>query len=487
MSAEKSRIYRAQQEETATLEDKQYMIQNENDNSKQLLNAVELNSFGTTTLLNVSSSLPRKSEWANLESSPPKHSDLDETKGGRKRKLDIYEQENNHNVQELLSGNTSVIYSSSRRRQLKNNNLLLGTDLVYSSGSSAKPSSGHVTSAGNYISASIVPLSDVEQAPNAPDQVSEYQDEIFANLFILEQEYTPIINPCLVNKQNYANYIKPSMRAILIDWLLQVHKSLRLSKETLFEGISLMDRYLSINKVTLKKLQLLAITALFTAAKFEEVKLPKLKKYCYMTDNAYSTEQMVEAEMAILKDLDFKVTLPGPFNFITRFLKVVKKELLPESLAAESSFIEAPSILSPLNNNNQIENCLLDDIAEFLLEFAITSPKFIAYKHSYIAAMAMYIIRMMFTEGYPQLDVQLLSPENSKASLVFNNKINTVWSYNMVAITNGVEDDILMKESVTLLIQEIIAPSTKLPTLLSRWDPTLGKSVTKWCQEASML
>lgn len=485
MSAEKSRIYRAQQEETATFADKQYMIQSENENSKQLLNAVELNSFGTTTLLNVSSSLPRKGEWTNLESSPPKHSDLDETKGGRKRKLELYENENNYNMQELLSGNTSVIYSSSRRRQLKNNNLLLGTDLVYSSGSSITQSSGHVTGDNNYNSGIIAPLNDGEQTTDAPDQVTEYQDEIFANLFILEKEYTPIINPCLVDKQNYINYIKPSMRAILIDWLLQVHKSLRLSKETLLQGISLMDRYLAINKVTLKKLQLLAITSLFTAAKFEEVKLPKLKKYCYMTDNAYTTEQMVEAEMAILKDLDFKVSLPGPFNFMTRFMKVVKKELLPESLAAESSFIEAPSNLSPLNN--QIENCLLGDIAEFFLEFAITSPKFIAYKHSYIAAMSIYIIRMMFTDGYPQLDTHLLSSENSKASLVFNNKINNVWTHSMVSITNGIENDILMKESITLLIQEIISPSTKLPTLLSKWEPTVGKCVTKWCQEVSTL
>ena len=43
--------------------------------------------------------------------------------------------------------------------------------------------------------------------------------------------------------------INERMRAILVDWLVQVHLRFRLLQETLFTTISILDRFLSVSSV----------------------------------------------------------------------------------------------------------------------------------------------------------------------------------------------------------------------------------------------
>lgn len=44
--------------------------------------------------------------------------------------------------------------------------------------------------------------------------------------------------------------IKEGMRAILVDWLIQVHNRFRLLQETLYITISIVDRFLSVSGKT---------------------------------------------------------------------------------------------------------------------------------------------------------------------------------------------------------------------------------------------
>jgi hypothetical protein len=62
-----------------------------------------------------------------------------------------------------------------------------------------------------------------------------------------------------------------TMRAILVDWLVEVHMKFRLVPETLYLCINILDRYLSIVDVERSKLQLVGVTALFIACKYEEI------------------------------------------------------------------------------------------------------------------------------------------------------------------------------------------------------------------------
>ena len=66
------------------------------------------------------------------------------------------------------------------------------------------------------------------------------------------------------------------MRAILISWLIEVHLKYQLQPETLFITVNLIDRYCSTEKVPRSEYQLLGVTAMLIAAKYEEIYVPKV-------------------------------------------------------------------------------------------------------------------------------------------------------------------------------------------------------------------
>lgn len=78
------------------------------------------------------------------------------------------------------------------------------------------------------------------------------------------------------------------MRAILIDWLVDVHLKFKLLPETLYITVSIIDRFLERIKVSKSRLQLVGVTALFIASKYEEIYPPELKDFVYITDRAYT-------------------------------------------------------------------------------------------------------------------------------------------------------------------------------------------------------
>lgn len=66
-------------------------------------------------------------------------------------------------------------------------------------------------------------------------------------------------------------------RLVLVDWLIEVVDEFHMSQETLYLGISLLDRFLSLQAVPRCQLQLLGVTCLWVAAKYEEVMPPVLQ------------------------------------------------------------------------------------------------------------------------------------------------------------------------------------------------------------------
>ena len=67
----------------------------------------------------------------------------------------------------------------------------------------------------------------------------------------------------------------------MIDWLLQVHLRYHMLPETLWIAINIVDRFLSVRVVSLIKLQLVGVTAMFIAAKYEEILAPR--SVCFHT------------------------------------------------------------------------------------------------------------------------------------------------------------------------------------------------------------
>jgi G2/mitotic-specific cyclin-B, other len=90
------------------------------------------------------------------------------------------------------------------------------------------------------------------------------------------------------------------MRSILIDWLVEVHLKFKLVPESLYLTVNLIDRYLEREQVHRSKLQLVGVTAMLIACKYEEIYPPIVKDFVYITDNAYTKEEILEQERIML-------------------------------------------------------------------------------------------------------------------------------------------------------------------------------------------
>ncbi len=127
--------------------------------------------------------------------------------------------------------------------------------------------------------------------------------------------------------------ISPKMRAILIDWLVEVHLKFKLLPETLFLTVNLIDRYLSLENVNRGSLQLVGVTAMLIASKYEEIYAPIVRDFVYITDNAYTKEEILSMERKMLSTLDFDVHTTSPYLFVTRYGKVAQFDDLMLNLA----------------------------------------------------------------------------------------------------------------------------------------------------------
>ncbi|BAT78675.1 Cyclin-A1-1 G2/mitotic-specific cyclin-A1-1 [Vigna angularis] len=164
--------------------------------------------------------------------------------------------------------------------------------------------------------------------------------------------------------------INPSMRAILIDWLVEVAEEYRLVPDTLYLTVNYIDRYLSGNVMNRQRLQLLGVASMMIASKYEEICAPQVEEFCYITDNTYFKEEVLQMESAVLNFLKFEMTAPTVKCFLRRFVR------------AAQGVDEVTSL--------QLE-CLTNYIAELsLLEYSM-----ICYAPSLIAASAIFLAKFI--------------------------------------------------------------------------------------------
>ncbi|XP_028077915.1 putative cyclin-A3-1 [Camellia sinensis] len=120
--------------------------------------------------------------------------------------------------------------------------------------------------------------------------------------------------------------VSPNMRAILVDWLVKVAEEYKLHSDTLHLSISYIDRFLSMNDLNRKKLQLLGVSSMLIALKYEKINHPPVDEFCYVTDNAYTKKEVVKMEADILKHLKFEVGGPTIMTFLGYYFTVVALE-----------------------------------------------------------------------------------------------------------------------------------------------------------------
>ena len=140
----------------------------------------------------------------------------------------------------------------------------------------------------------------------------EYVDDILDNLLKEEKEAELKIDYSYFGFQTDIN---SKMRAILIDWLIDVHLKFNFRQETLYITINIIDTYLSFKKIERCNFQLLGVTALFIACKQNEILFHKLNEYVYITDNAYTEEDIKKMEYKVLETLNFNILFPSSLTF----------------------------------------------------------------------------------------------------------------------------------------------------------------------------
>ena len=156
-----------------------------------------------------------------------------------------------------------------------------------------------------------------------PQYVSEYSEDIYKNLLIDEKKFISkqIIDFLYMNNQEQIN---KEMRSILINWLIEVQDKFNYTEQTLFLTISLIDRYSSFKKILRSEYQLVGIACLFIACKHEEIELPNSKDFLFITENAYTKEELFNMEYKILKPINFEILTSTQYDFFLSFCNKFK-------------------------------------------------------------------------------------------------------------------------------------------------------------------
>ncbi|VFV34482.1 g2 mitotic-specific cyclin-b2-like [Lynx pardinus] len=130
----------------------------------------------------------------------------------------------------------------------------------------------------------------------------EYVGDIFAEVMVCHA----------LPRRALPRAVTPDMRALVVDWLIQVHEYLGLAGDTLYLAVHLLDSYLRAGRVRLHRLQLLGVACLFVACKMEECVLPECASLCLLGAGSFSRAELLRAERRILSRLDFRLHHPGP-------------------------------------------------------------------------------------------------------------------------------------------------------------------------------
>ncbi|XP_068653004.1 cyclin-A2-4-like [Aristolochia californica] len=205
---------------------------------------------------------------------------------------------------------------------------------------------------------------DIDTDLKNPQMCSLYAADVYTCLRVQEL----MQRPCSNFMEMLQCDITQSMRAILIDWLVEVSEEYKLVPDTLYLTVYIIDRFLSKNYIERQKLQLLGITCMLIASKYEEICAPRVEEFCFITDNTYTKDEVLQMERHVLNLMGFYISTPTIKTFLRRFLR-----------AAQASY----DVPSPE----------LEFLANYLSELTLTEYGFMKFLPSIIAASAVFLAR----------------------------------------------------------------------------------------------
>ncbi|XP_058074664.1 cyclin-A2-4 isoform X2 [Magnolia sinica] len=214
---------------------------------------------------------------------------------------------------------------------------------------------------------------DIDADHKSPQLCSLYAPDIYSSQRVAELTRRPQSSFMETLQQD----ITQSMRGTLVDWLVEVSEEYKLVPDTLYLTIYFIDRFLSQNYIERQKLQLLGVTCMLIASKYEEICAPRVEEFCLITDNTYTKEEVLKMESQVLNYLGFQLSAPTTKTFLRRFLR-----------AAQASY--------------GVPMLALEFLACYLAELTLVEYEFLKFLPSLIAASAVFLARWTLDQsGHP--------------------------------------------------------------------------------------
>ncbi|CAF2060252.1 unnamed protein product [Brassica oleracea] len=223
---------------------------------------------------------------------------------------------------------------------------------------------------GSSIVASSLKFIDIDSDVKDPLLCSLYAHEIHYNMRVAELKRRP--SPDFMERTQ--RDVTKTMRGILVDWLVEVSEEYTLVPDTLYLTVYLIDWFLNGNYIERQRLQLLGVTCMLIASKYEEIYAPRIEEFCFITDNTYTRDQVLEMESQVLKHFSFQIYTPTSKTFLRRFLR-----------AAQASHV-MPSVE-------------MEFLANYLTELTLVEYEFLKFLPSVIAASAVFLAKWTMNQS----------------------------------------------------------------------------------------
>ncbi|KAK9112631.1 hypothetical protein Scep_020150 [Stephania cephalantha] len=222
-----------------------------------------------------------------------------------------------------------------------------------------------------------------------PQLCAPYVSDIYEYLHSMEMEGKRRPLPDYIEKVQ--KDVTANMRGILVDWLVEVAEEYKLVPDTLYLTISYIDRFLSSNTLSRHKLQLLGVSCMLIASKYEEISPPHVEDFCYITDNTYTKEEVVKMETDILKFLNFEMGNPTIRTFLRRFTSVAQ-------------------------GNSKTPNLQLEFLGWYLAELSLLDYACVRFVPSLVAASVMFLTKFTIQPKKHPWDMALQQHSGYKPS-----------------------------------------------------------------------
>jgi cyclin A len=212
--------------------------------------------------------------------------------------------------------------------------------------------------------------------------------------------------------------LTPKMRAILVDWLIELSEHFSFGRETLHLAITMTDRVLASGpfsededqmdgdescynagdydemsftskcyKIRRSRYQLLGGACTWMACKLMELHAPKVIEFAYVSDGFYDVDQVKSMERRVCNALKFAFFQePTPYQFLLEFLRASYEgdRLLQHADQCQHSHCG----IDPLTTST------FHELANYLLELGRLSFTPVTQKPSLLAAAATYLARV---------------------------------------------------------------------------------------------